>query len=85
MTVYSPPVSPHIRGVTPWTYYQLISTQWKGELGNEPKPAELGNSVQETFVKAGKRYGCINCHTAAIDQVNQKADISWLLYFAPQQ
>ncbi len=70
---------------TPWAYYQLISTQWTGELGNQPKPAELGNSVQETFVKPGKMFGCINCHGPAIDQANQKADFSWMLYFAPQQ
>jgi hypothetical protein len=35
---------------TPWAYYQLISTQWVGEAGTGAKPAQLGNSVQETFL-----------------------------------
>ena len=70
---------------TPWAYYQLISTQWTGELGNQPKPFNLGNSVQETFVSPGSGYGCINCHTGAVTTANRGADLSWLLLFGPQQ
>jgi hypothetical protein len=70
---------------TPWAYYQLISTQWTGEAGTAPKPAQLGNSVQETFVPPGSMYGCINCHTGAIDTAKKNADFSWMLYFGPQQ
>ena len=70
---------------TPWAYYQLISTQWTGEFGNQPKPLHLGNSVQETFVAPGAGYGCINCHGGAVTTANRSADLSWLLFFGPQQ
>ena len=70
---------------TPWAYYQLISTQWTGEAGTAPKPPQLGNSVQETFVPSGSFYGCINCHTGARAWGNQKADFSWMLHFGPRQ
>ena len=70
---------------TPFAYYQLISTQWTGELGNTPKPPTLGNSVQETFVPNGSMYGCLNCHKSAVARGNQPSDLSWLLYFAVQQ
>ena len=32
-----------------WANYQLISTQWVGELGTLPKPAFLANVTLETF------------------------------------
>jgi hypothetical protein len=32
-----------------WANYQLVSTQWTGELGTLPKPAFLANTVIETF------------------------------------
>jgi len=70
---------------TPWAYYQLISTQWNGETPG-PHPTELGNSVQETFVTPGaSTYGCLQCHTPAVDKAGNNADFSWLLYFGPQQ
>jgi hypothetical protein len=70
---------------TPWAYYQLISTQWTGEAGTAPKPPQLGNSVQETFVPPGTMYGCINCHTFATAAGKQKADFSFMVALAPQQ
>jgi len=70
---------------TPWAYYQLISTQWSGETPG-PHPTQLGNSVQETFVTPGNAtYGCIQCHTPAVDKAGNNADFSWMLYFGPQQ
>ena len=72
---------------TPWAYYQLISTQWVGELGSGPKPPQLGNSVQETFLPAGPMYSCMKCHSYATLKGSPKvsADFSYMLMFAPQQ
>jgi hypothetical protein len=49
---------------TPWAYYQLVGTQWRGGFGPQPKPGTLGNSVLETFVP---QASCIGCHQAAQD------------------
>lgn len=72
---------------TPWAYYQLISTQWVGEAGTAPKPAQLGNSVQETFLAPGKFYSCMTCHSFAklAGAPTVSADFSYMLQFAPQQ
>lgn len=66
---------------TPWAYYELISTQWVGNLGTAPKPAELGNSVLETYVKPGpKTYGCLQCHNYAVAFPSQKpSDRSFII------
>jgi hypothetical protein len=34
-----------------WANYQVIATQWVGELGNLPKPAFLGNTTLETYIQ----------------------------------
>jgi hypothetical protein len=72
---------------TPWAYYQLISTQWVGEAGTAPKPPQLGNSVQETFLAPGKFYSCMTCHSFAklAGAPTVSADFSYMLQFAPQQ
>jgi hypothetical protein len=72
---------------TPWAYYQLISTQWAGEAGTGPKPQQLGNSVQETFLPAGTFYSCMTCHNAATLAGAPKvsANFTYMLQFAPQQ
>lgn len=64
---------------TPWAYYKLISTQWVGELGVTPKPAKLGNSVLETFVKAPMPYSCMDCHTVARNSKGFNADFSFII------
>jgi hypothetical protein len=64
---------------TPWAYYQLLSTQWVGELGNAPKPAKLGNSVLETFVSKVKPYSCMDCHNFAQDSSGFKSDFSFII------
>ena len=35
-----------------WANYELISTQWFGEAGLQPKPPFLANMVQETFIQS---------------------------------
>jgi hypothetical protein len=40
-----------ILGNSPWSHYQLVSTQWVGEKGTLPKPPFLANTVQETYVQ----------------------------------
>jgi hypothetical protein len=72
---------------TPWAYYQLISTQWVGEAGSAPKPAQLGNSVQETFTPVGSLYSCMTCHSNAVlaGASSVPADFSFLLTLGPQQ
>lgn len=52
---------------TPWAYYQLISTQWEGGAGAQPKPPKLGNPLLETFVSITNPYSCLNCHNFAQD------------------
>jgi hypothetical protein len=64
---------------TPWAYYQLLSTQWVGELGNAPKPAKLGNSVLETFVSKVKPYSCMDCHNFAQDSGGFNSDFSFII------
>jgi hypothetical protein len=67
---------------TPWAYYKLISTQWVGNLGTAPKPAELGNTVLETFVatiKKTDKYSCMDCHSNAQDSVGNTSDFSFIM------
>lgn len=64
---------------TPWAYYKLISTQWVGEFGNAPKPAQLGNSVLETFVAKTQPYSCMDCHNFAQDSGGSKSDFSFII------
>jgi hypothetical protein len=63
---------------TPWAYYKLISTQWRGELGDAPKPPKLGNSVLETFVANTNPYSCMDCHNFARDS-KFKSDFSFII------
>jgi hypothetical protein len=72
---------------SPWAYYQLISTQWVGEEGTGPKPAQLGNSVQETFLPAGTNYSCMTCHSYATlaGAASTSADFSYLLMLSVKQ
>ncbi len=72
---------------TPWAYYQLISTQWVGEAGTAPKPSQLGNSVQETFLAPGTFYSCMTCHSSAMlaGAPTVSADFSYMLQLAPKQ
>jgi hypothetical protein len=78
---------PNLQGLlkgTPSAYYQLISMQWTGETPG-PHPTQLGNSVQETFVKLGNAtYGWVQCHTPK-DKAGNNADFSWTHYFDPEQ
>ena len=48
---------------TVWENYQLIGTQWTGELGTAPKPAILANTTLETFIQPTS--SCIGCHGSA--------------------
>lgn len=60
-----------------WQYYQLISTQWTGELGTTPKPKILANVTIETFIQA--KSSCIDCHRGAKTTTQKNADFSYLL------
>jgi len=53
---------PLLKG-TVWANYQLIGTQWTGELGTGAKPALLANTTLETFIQPTS--SCISCHGAA--------------------
>ena len=64
---------------TPWAYYKLISTQWVGNLGTAPKPAQLGNSVLETFVASTQPYSCMDCHRMAVDSKGNNSDFSFII------
>ncbi|HZS26953.1 MAG TPA: hypothetical protein VFB76_06960 [Candidatus Angelobacter sp.] len=65
---------------TPWAYYSLVSTQWVGEAGSGAKPAKLGNSVLETFVKQVQPYSCMDCHNFAHDTAGFKSDFSFIMH-----
>lgn len=65
---------------TPWEHYQLVSTQWEGGFGNQPKPGILGNTVLETFVQKTQPYSCIGCHSQATDfPAGNKSDFSFII------
>jgi hypothetical protein len=64
---------------TPWAYYQLISTQWEGGFGPNPKPQKLGNPLLETFVAITKPYSCLNCHNFAHDSAGSTSDFSFVI------
>jgi hypothetical protein len=65
---------------TPWAYYRLISTQWRGGSGPPVKPPQLGNPVLETFVGITKPYSCLDCHNFAQDSPGgSKSDFSFAI------
>lgn len=69
---------------TPWANYELISTQWVGNLGPVPKPEVLRNTVLETYLVPGAKpidhSSCIECHSRAmLFDRSKPADMSFLL------
>jgi hypothetical protein len=65
---------------TPWAYYSLVSTQWKGGSGPPVKPPQLGNPVLETFVSITTPYSCLDCHNTAKDYPGgSKSDFSFAI------
>lgn len=71
---------------TPFTHYELVSTQWPSDPGTadpattsgNPDPAILANSTMETYMQP--KSSCIGCHVLAVTAVApyHPADFSFL-------
>lgn len=77
-----------ILGDSPWTHYQLISTQWptnsksKIDPTGAPAPVFLANTTMETYVQGTvpqSSSSCIKCHVIAVDTASKKSDFTYVL------
>ncbi|HEY0381534.1 MAG TPA: hypothetical protein VGC72_04995 [Candidatus Elarobacter sp.] len=85
---------------TPWSYYQLVATQWVGGSVRPPspnpghlggvQPALLGNAVMETYVPPtspgmSSTYSCMYCHSLFMQGYYQNFTSDFSLLVNAQQ
>lgn len=75
---------------TPWQYYALSTTQWKG--ANEGQlfphgevPRYLTNSTMESYIQTAESGTCLGCHAEARTAAGQPANFSFVLSRVPVQ